>query len=159
VSRPGRVLLGLGVALLLAAACKRGSASQRRAREAATRTRVDAARLAEEADRLAEDHLDRADHHEARGWLADPSHGVGSGGKERVVAVVEELYRQGARDVRVTDVETRDGKPLARSLVVVLPDDRAARARILGAVGEFRRARGQAPVPDAGQRHLLLTVE
>jgi len=103
--------------------------------------------------------------YEARAWLqanANPSPFASNrfDTKEAAVAFVEALYASGADTVYVLNVQqdsawvAQEGGPYADALLLKLPRDRAARARLYAINAVESRREGFDPEPDRGRRYL-----
>jgi hypothetical protein len=112
----------------------------------------------------------RIDHHgdeimasskkyEARDWMKDPNHIFFKEDKKQVSQFIEDFYNAGATQVVIGDTEEHDGATFAGAVLVVLPQDSAARAKVFeinSKVGPFFQ---EDPVTDKGQKYLLYTPD
>src|SRR5262245_16630650 len=119
----------------------------------------DAAGRARENEKHAQESLSEPNKAEARAWLADPAHALFEGDRAEVVKFVEELYQQGAPEVYVTGIETIGETPVTASLVVVLPTDKASRAKVLESVNKLLSEMDESPLPDVGQKHVFIALD
>jgi hypothetical protein len=75
------------------------------------------------------------------------------------VAIVDDLYRLGAKDVSAPfdkDIEDPDGD-VALNLVVTLPTDKGARKRLFGFEARMAKELDNDPEEDVGQKYLILS--
>lgn len=104
---------------------------------------------------------------EARAWLASsPSPGGLAGNRfansTEALAFVDQLYALGAVKVFVDgiyqepDASQRSAGPYADSLVIILPDDTAARQKLFALAAAEAEREGFKPERDRGQSKLLL---
>jgi hypothetical protein len=112
----------------------------------------------------------RVDHHgdeimasdkkyEAREWMKDPNHVFFKEDKKQVSQYIEDFYSAGATQVVIGDTEEHDGTTYAGAVLVVLPTDSAARAKLFeinSKVGPFFQ---EDPVTDKGQKYLYYTPD
>lgn len=103
--------------------------------------------------------------YEARAWIAArttpyPLASNRFNTKEAAAAFIDSLYGAGADTVWVLNVEqdsawvAQEGGPYADALLVQLPSDRSARARLFAYEGREARHEGFDPERDRGQRYL-----
>jgi hypothetical protein len=118
---------------------------------------ADYAAEAAEIDAAVEEELAAGGGAPAQDWLAGPDNMLFEGDPRAVQALIEDLYEAGAADVWFTGIEPFGGKNLSAAIAVELPDDPAARARVLKLEADF----WQEPElrPDVGQRFLEITFD
>jgi hypothetical protein len=108
--------------------------------------------------------LQRPDAVEALSWLKerrDPPRWLGEAtDQDESIDFVERLYRLGAVKIQAAKI---DGDPhvghSASLLVVELPDDKAARRKLLRVCGKLSEKLGFDPTRDTGQRYQLLMLD
>jgi hypothetical protein len=96
---------------------------------------------------------------EARQWLKDPNHGFFKANRDQVAKFIEDFYSAGADQVIIGDMETLEGKELAGALLVVLPKDAAARAKLFEIGKRAGDLYQEDPVGDQGQKYLYFSPE
>jgi hypothetical protein len=111
-----------------------------------------------ELDTFLLERLARAPRREARAWLAEDRPGdqrrIEVQTPEESRRIVEDLYRLGAADVRVTPVLAAPGQgQVARGLAVKLPDDAPRRGALFAYRAQVCRDEARS---DVGQQHLFL---
>ena len=89
----------------------------------------------------------RGPHAEAREWLVQSGRSIGGHGDAGSRAIVDDLYRRGAREVVAVGIE----HDATRGLVVRLPEDREGRARLLRRAAWRAWSGGFEAEPDVGQ--------
>ena len=72
---------------------------------------------------------------------------------------VEDFYDAGAGQVVIGDVEDLGGNEYGESLLVVLPTDAAARAKVFAVGSRAETAFGNDGVTDKGQKYLLYSLD
>ncbi len=107
-------------------------------------------------DDLLRQMLSDPDREEAQSWL--------QGGAERFVfefghdeslAMVQELYALGAREVLAVEIDKEPEGESTNTLVVALPTDADERAAAFRWVNDQMQECGFDPTPDEGQSHLM----
>jgi len=98
---------------------------------------------------------------EAREWLKDDNHVLFKfrGGKKKLSELVDEFYSAGAEKVYVGDIENEAGKNFAGTVLVVLPKDSAARAKLFEIDKRVGPELQEDPVTDKGQRYLYYSLD
>src|SRR5262249_41294185 len=89
---------------------------------------------------------------QARAWMKDPSHVFFKANAKQVAQYVEAFYSAGATQVYIADIEEHDGKQFGESLLVVLPKDSAARAKLFEIESGAATTFDDDPVSDKGQK-------
>jgi hypothetical protein len=108
----------------------------------------------------------RIDHHgdeimasdkkyEARLWMKDANHVFFKEDKKQVSQYIEDLYNAGATQVVIGDTEEHDGTTYAGGILVVLPQDSAARAKLFEVNSKAGPYFQEDPVTDKGQKYLF----
>ena len=92
---------------------------------------------------------------EAREWMKQPKHVFFKEDPKVVAQFVEEFYQAGAVQVFIGDVEDHDGTQYGGSLLVVLPKDSAARAKVFQVEERACTQFQDDPVSDQGQKYLM----
>lgn len=91
---------------------------------------------------------------EARQWMKQPKHVFFKADPKVVAQFVEDFYQCGAVQVFIADIEEQGGNQCGESLIVVLPKDPAARAKLFEIEARVDTAFQNDPVPDKGQKYL-----
>lgn len=78
---------------------------------------------------------------------------------EESVAEVDELYRAGAVKVTLVDIDYYDEDENTGKLVVTLPKDLQARAKVLAWCAKWARATGYDPETDIGQKYVFVMMD
>ena len=91
---------------------------------------------------------------EARDWMKQPKHVFFKADPKQVAQFVEDFYQAGATQVLIADIEEHDGVQYGESLLVVLPKDSAARAKLFQVGARADTAFDDDPVSDQGQKYL-----
>jgi hypothetical protein len=91
---------------------------------------------------------------EAREWMKGAKHVFFKADPKVVAQFVEDFYQAGAAQVYIADVETEEGNDYGESLLVVLPKDPAARAKLFQVEARADTTFDDDPVPDKGQKYL-----
>ena len=92
---------------------------------------------------------------EARDWMKQPKHVFFKADAKQVAQFVEDFYGAGATQVLIADIEEHDGVQYGESLLVVLPKDAAARAKLFQVGARADTAFDDDPVSDQGQKYLF----
>ena len=90
-----------------------------------------------------------------------------SDGKERTIGdgyqnaaaslrLVQDLYQHGAVEVTAIDIDVDTHMEDTSTLIVKLPDEAAARKRVLQYEAKVARLGGFDPIPDEGQHYVML---
>ena len=96
---------------------------------------------------------------EARQWMKQPNHGFSKADPKQVAQFVEDFYQSGALQVFFADIEDKDGKQYGESLLVVLPKDPSARAKLFEVEARVDTVFQNEAVQDKGQKYLLNGLE
>ncbi len=96
---------------------------------------------------------------EAREWMKNPSHIFFKADAKQVAGFVEEFYGAGASQVLIADIEEHEGKQYGESLLVVLPKDATARAKLFQINGRAETAFQDDPTSDKGQKYLFYSLD
>jgi hypothetical protein len=96
---------------------------------------------------------------EARQWMKQPSHVFFKADPKQVAQFVEEFYGAGATQVLIVDVEEHEGTQYGESLLVVLPKEAQARAKLFEVGGRADTAFDNDPVTDKGQKYLYYSLD
>lgn len=91
---------------------------------------------------------------EAREWMKQPKHVFFKADPKQVGQFVEDFYQAGATQVLIADIEEHDGVQYGESLLVVLPKDKDARAKVFQVGARADTAFDDDPVSDQGQKYL-----
>ena len=96
---------------------------------------------------------------EAREWMKQPKHVFFKADPKQVAQFVEDFYQAGAEQVLIADIEEHDGVQYGESLLVVLPKDKAARAKLFLVESRADTAFEDDPVTDQGQKYLYNSLD
>ena len=96
---------------------------------------------------------------EARQWMRQSKHVFLKADAKVVAQFVEDFYQAGAVQVLIADIEEKSGNQSGESLLVVLPKDPTARARLFEVEARVDTAFQNDPVPDKGQNYLYNGLE
>jgi hypothetical protein len=96
---------------------------------------------------------------EARDWVKQPGHVFFKADAKEVARFVEEFYQAGATQVLIADIEENDGKQFGEALLVVLPRDAGARAKVFEVGSRADTAYQNDPVTDKGQKYLYYSLD
>lgn len=91
---------------------------------------------------------------EAREWIKQPKHVFFKADPKQVTQFVEDFYQAGATQVLITDIEQEEGNYYGEGLLVVLPKDPTARAKLFEIESRADTTFDDTPVPDKGQKYL-----
>lgn len=91
---------------------------------------------------------------EAREWMKQPKHVFFKADPKQVAQFVEEFYQAGAAQVYIADIEEEEGNFYGEGLLVVLPKDAAARAKLFEIESRADTVYQDDTVPDKGQKYL-----
>ncbi len=91
---------------------------------------------------------------EARAWMTHPHHVFFKADPKQVAQFVEDFYQAGAEKVYIADIEEEQGNFYGEGLLVVLPKDAAARAKLFEVESRADTAFDDTPVTDKGQKYL-----
>lgn len=96
---------------------------------------------------------------EAREWMKQPSHIFFKADPKEVGQFVEEFYQAGATKVFIADIEENGGNQYGEALLVVLPRDGSARAKLFEIGSRADTAYQNDPVTDKGQKYLYYSLD
>jgi hypothetical protein len=91
---------------------------------------------------------------EAREWMKQPRHVFFKADPKVVAQFVEDFYQAGAVTVYIADIEEEQGYDYGESLLVVLPRDPNARAKLFQVEARADTTFDDDPVTDQGQKYL-----
>ena len=91
---------------------------------------------------------------EAREWMKQPRHVFFKADPKVVAQFVEDFYQAGAVTVYIADIEEEQGYDYGESLLVVLPRDPNARAKLFQVEARADTAFDDDTVTDQGQKYL-----
>jgi hypothetical protein len=114
--------------------------------------------------------IDRRPSAEARQWLTDQRivRSIGSLGATASIQYVDELFAIGATQVMAIDIRARRARPslgmdeaseTAKGVVIELPADKIARAKLFAFEAAEAAKQGFDPVTDDGQTLLFLKAD
>ena len=110
-------------------------------------------------DKDGDEELEQPNKAEARQWLRAPSHEVFKGNKQEILKLVDEFYAAGAVTVYVTGITTLGGTEITDSVLLVLPKDTAARAKVIEVANRFWENIQNDPEKDVGQKYLSFVLD
>lgn len=96
---------------------------------------------------------------EARQWMKQPSHIFFKADPKAVAQFVEDFYRAGATQVLIADIEEHEGKQFGEALLIVLPKDAGARAKLFEIGARAETVFDDDPVTDKGQKYLYYSLD
>ena len=98
---------------------------------------------------------------EAREWFKADNHVLFKfrEGKAGLVKIVDEFYAAGAKKVYVGNIESEEGKDFAGTILVVLPEDFAARSKLFKIDERVGPEFEEDPVADRGQKYLYYSLD
>src|SRR5262249_55489841 len=98
---------------------------------------------------------------EAREWLKDDNHVLFKfrEGQCGLIKIVHEFYAAGAEKVYVGNIESEGGKDFAGTILVVLPEDFAARSKLFKIDERVGPEFQEDPVADRGQKYLHYSLD
>ena len=113
---------------------------------------------AENQTKVTDKHCDEAlagqNKGEAREWLQDAKHVFFKSDRKKIAQFIEDFYLAGATQVYIVDTEQHDAIVYGGALLVVLPKDAAARAKIFTMDQGVAQAFDEDAVKDEGQKYL-----
>jgi hypothetical protein len=96
---------------------------------------------------------------EARDWMKQKSHVFFKADPKQVAKFVEEFYGAGATQVLIADIEEHDGTQYGEALLIVLPKEAGARAKLFEVGARADTAYQNDPVTDKGQKYLYYSLD
>ena len=97
---------------------------------------------------------------EAREWMKGPKHVFFKTDPKQVAQFVEDFYNAGAQQVLIGDIEEEEGgSQYGEALLVVLPKDAAARAKLFEVDTRADAAFEDDVVSDKGQKYLYHSLD
>ncbi len=96
---------------------------------------------------------------ESREWLKSDSHVLFKENRKKLAGFIDEFYAAGAKQVLIADVEEHEGKQYGGGLLIVLPDDSAARAKLFKLNETVGATYDEDPVSDSGQKYIYITFD
>jgi hypothetical protein len=96
---------------------------------------------------------------EARQWLRARSHSIFKGDQQSVIKFVDEFYAAGAVTVYVTGIDTLGGTQVTETMLLVLPKEAAARAKVFEVANRFDETIDSDPEKDIGQKYLSFVLD
>jgi hypothetical protein len=97
---------------------------------------------------------------EAREWIKGPStHVFFKADPKQVSQYVEDFYNAGATQVFIADIEVEDNNQYGEALLVVLPTDAAARAKVFQVDSRASTDFQESPATDQGQKYLYYSLD
>jgi hypothetical protein len=112
----------------------------------------------------------RVDHHgdevmasttkaEARAWIKQPKHVFFKAEPKQVGQFVEDFYGAGATQVLICDIEEEEGAQFGGGLLVVLPKEKEARAKLFEIDSRAETVYQEDPVTDKVQKYLYYSLD
>lgn len=96
---------------------------------------------------------------EARQWLKQPKHVFFKANPKTVAQFVDDFYNAGAQQVVIGEIEEEEGVQYGEALLVVLPKDSAARAKLFTIGTRAETQFDEDPVTDKGQKYLYYSLD
>ena len=96
---------------------------------------------------------------EAREWLKQRAHGFFKTDRRDVAGFVEEFYNAGATQVLIGDIEEDQSAQLGQSILVVLPKEASARAKLFEIGLRAEDAFQCDHISDKGQKYLYYSLD
>jgi hypothetical protein len=96
---------------------------------------------------------------EARAWMKHSKHVFFKADAKQVGQFVEDFYGAGATQVLICDVEEHDGTYYGEGLLVVLPKEKGARAKLFEIGARADTAFQNDPTTDKGQKYLYYSLD
>ena len=96
---------------------------------------------------------------EAREWMKEPKHIFFKADPKEVAGFVNDFYQAGAVQVFIADIEEYEGYQYGESLLVVLPEEASARARLFQIGARVETAFQNDPESDVGQKYLYYSLD
>lgn len=96
---------------------------------------------------------------EAREWMKQPKHVFFKAEAKQVGKFVEDFYTAGATQVLICDIEENEGTQYGEALLVVLPKDKDARAKLFDIGSRADAAYQNDPTTDKGQKYLYYSLD
>jgi hypothetical protein len=96
---------------------------------------------------------------EARAWMKQPSHVFFKVDSKAVGQFVEDFYQAGATQVLIVDIEEVQGRQFGEALLVVLPKDPTARAKLFEIGARADASYQNDTVTDKGQKYLYYSLD
>jgi hypothetical protein len=152
----GRLLIGsalVGLALMNGCGKQRSTATVSAKSEQPTSDSLEG-RIDQHGDRI----IASPSKAEARQWMKQPSHVFLKANPQEVSRFVEEFYSAGATQVFIADIEEHEGKLFGEALLVVLPQDAPARAKLFEIGARAAATFQNDPVTDKGQKYLYYSL-
>ena len=113
-----------------------------------------------EQDQQAEKDINAPDALEAREWCKPERKSMGfEVSKNEMAKWTEELYALGARKVVVVGISKIQDVEIAASMVVVLPDDKAQRQKLIDWENKLFENEPDELIKDTGQKYMYLTFD
>ncbi len=110
-------------------------------------------------DQHGDEVMSSSDKAEARQWMKQPKHVFFKADPGQVAQFVEDFYNAGARQVLITDIEEFQGNQFGEALLVILPKDAGARAKLFEVGARADTAFDNDPVTDKGQKYLYYSLD
>lgn len=96
---------------------------------------------------------------EARAWLKQPKHVFFKADAKQVAKFVEDFYGAGATQVLICDIEEEEGTQYGEAMLVVLPTDKDARAKLFQVNSQAETTFEEDPTTDKGQKYLYYSLD
>lgn len=96
---------------------------------------------------------------EAREWMKETNHVFFKEEPKQVAQYVEDFYQAGAVQVLIADIEEENGVQYGGALLIVLPKDAAARAKLFEIGSRADTDFQEDPVSDEGQKYLYYSLD
>lgn len=139
------ITASLLIALTLAGACSKSGA--------------DADPLIAKIDKHGDEIMASNTKAEARAWMTHPHHIFFKADPKQVAQFIEDFYQAGADKVYIADIEEEQGNYYGEGLLVILPKDAAARAKLFEVESRADTAFQDDSVTDKGQKYLYNSLD
>ncbi len=96
---------------------------------------------------------------EAREWMKNPKHVFFKADPKEIKVFVEDFYGAGATQVMIADIESHEGTDYGEAMLIVLPKDSAARAKVFQIGVRADTAFQNDPITDQGQKYLYYSLD
>lgn len=110
-------------------------------------------------DKHGDEIMQSAEKAEAREWMKNTNHVFFKEEPKQVAQYIEDFYQAGAVQVLIGDSEEHDGVQYGGALLIVLPKDTAARAKLFQVGSRADTDFQNDPVSDEGQKYLYYSFD
>jgi hypothetical protein len=96
---------------------------------------------------------------QVRDWIRQENRTLGELGREESLSLADEIYKAGAAHVYAIEIDEYPEGSNTGKLIIELPDDAAARERVLAWAGVIAREQGFDAESDIGQRYVFSMLD